>query len=426
MLCQAFAFVYRTLIYFQILYSIKNIFLKTSNLFDKNLYLTYNFIIRLKDYRTECSKMDSVINMIPKLIRASFEGDMRTVEASSLTLVRKLKKDHPDIAGEIAKAISYHNVGAAVTRAVGIEPPPTDRDTFMSLAKVEEPGDEQPNIILSPEISTLINRFIKERILADKLLTAGIKPPTSLLLYGPPGVGKTYLTKYFSYYLKLPVITLDLASAISSYLGKTGQNLKQVIDYAKSKPSILFLDEFDAVAKRRDDQSDLGELKRIVNVLLKELEDWPSHSVVIAATNHAEMLDKAIWRRFDRAIEIPLPDVEERKKLWESELDYKQLQLTDELTLVLAKVTEGLSAADICRLSERILRQYIIDEGEPIEIIISELKSLKDDGKFNQMFARAAKDALGKKVTQAQIAKWLGISTSTVNHHLKSKKEHSC
>lgn len=87
--------------------------------------------------------------------------------------------------------------------------------------------------------------------MADKLLASGVKPPTSLLLYGPPGVGKTFLTQYLSYKLGLPLITLDLASSISSYLGKTGQNLKKVIDYARSSPSILFLDEFDAVAKRK-------------------------------------------------------------------------------------------------------------------------------------------------------------------------------
>ncbi|WP_019007744.1 AAA family ATPase [Cohnella laeviribosi] len=364
--------------------------------------------------------MKSIISMIPQLVRASLENDMRTVESSSLTLIRKLKNDYPEIAEEIAKALSYHGVGAAVTRSIGIEPPPTDRDTFMSLARVDEPVASEPKVVLSEEITQLIERFIRERNMADKLLASGIKPPTSLLLYGPPGVGKTFLTSLLSHKLNLPLITLDLASAISSYLGKTGQNLKKVIDYARSTPSILFLDEFDAIAKRRDDPSDLGELKRIVNVLLKELEDWPSHSIVVAATNHADMLDKAIWRRFDRAIEIGLPSFESRVLLWEQRLGSNIIDLNKGFFNLLAKVTEGLSAADICRLSDRILRQVIVDQVEPIQVVISELKGTASDvAKFNELFAKAAKEALGKKVTQKQIANWLGISESTLSHHLK-------
>ncbi|RPE10587.1 AAA family ATPase [Paenibacillus polymyxa] len=367
--------------------------------------------------------MKAILSMIPQLIRASFENDMRTVEASSLTMIRKLKHDHPSIAEEIAKALSYHGVGAAVTRSVGIDPPPTDRDTFMSLARVEEPAINEPQIVLSEENSELINRFIRERSLAEKLLAAGVKPPTSLLLYGPPGVGKTFLTSLLSYKLNLPLITLDLASSISSYLGKTGQNLKKVIEYAQSTPSILFLDEFDAVAKRRDDPSDLGELKRIVNVLLKELEDWPSNSIVIAATNHADMLDKAIWRRFDRAMEIGLPDLNARKMLWSNYLGSYLNSLDDNFLKVLAKVSEGRSAADISQLSERIIRQIIVDDIEPIESIIYQLKTVTEVNKFNSLFAKTAKELLGKKVTQKTIASWLGISPSTLSHHLNANKE---
>jgi SpoVK/Ycf46/Vps4 family AAA+-type ATPase len=219
------------------------------------------------------------------------------------------------------------------------------------------------------------------------------------------------------------LITLDLASSISSYLGKTGQNLKKVIEYAQSTPSILFLDEFDAVAKRRDDPSDLGELKRIVNVLLKELENWPNHSIVIAATNHAELLDKAIWRRFDRAMELGLPDSNARELLWSHYLGSYLTKIDDNFLKVLAKVTGGRSAADISQLSERIIRKIIVDEIEPIESIISQIKSVSDDSKFNSLFAKAVRDALGKKITQKTIASWLGISPSTLSHHLKSTKE---
>lgn len=367
--------------------------------------------------------MKAVIGMIPQLIRASFEKDMRTVEASALTMIRKLKKEEPVLANEIANALSYYGVGASVTRSIGIDPPPTDQDTFMSLARVEEAVINEPKVVLSEKNTHLINAFIRERALSEKLLAAGVKPPTCLLLYGPPGVGKTYLTSLLSHKLNIPLITLDLASSISSYLGKTGQNLKKVIEYAQSAPSILFLDEFDAVAKRRDDPGDLGELKRIVNVLLKELENWPSHSIVIAATNHADLLDKAIWRRFDRAIEIGLPDSTAREILWSNYLGDLLESFDNNFVKLLAKVTEGRSAADISQLSERIIRQIIVEDSEPIEAIINQIKSESEDNKFNSLFAKTAKELLGKKVTQKTIAGWLGISPSTLSHHLNSNKE---
>lgn len=367
--------------------------------------------------------MQKILEHLPKLIRSSLTGDMKSVELLSLTLIRLLKKEHPNISNEIAKTLSYNDVGASVTRAIGIEPPPSDRDNFMSLAQLNEPPVNSPNIFLNSQVSQLVQRFIYERNQGEKLLAAGVRPPTSVLLYGPPGVGKTMLADYLSYELALPLVTMDLASTISSYLGKTGQNLKKVIDYAKKQPSILLLDEFDAVAKRRDDPTDLGELKRIVNVLLKELENWPTHSVVIAATNHPEMLDKAIWRRFDRTIEMGLPDCHVREHIFNTNLPADILALDKNMYKILSEVTEGLSSSDLVQVCERILRQFILDGDQPIKYIISELRSIHTDGRFNQLFARSAKEILGKSITQAEIAKLLGISTSTVNHHLKSKKE---
>lgn len=367
--------------------------------------------------------MIKALDHLPKLIRASLSGDLKSVELFSLTLVRLLKKDYPEISQEIARALSFSDVGAPVTRSVGIEPPPSDRDNFMMLAQLKEPPIERPKIVLKDQVSQVIQRFILEREKGEQLLAVGVRPPASILLYGPPGVGKTLLADYLSYQLALPLVTLDLASTISSYLGKTGQNLKKVIDYAKKQPSILLLDEFDAVAKRRDDPTDLGELKRIVNVLLKELEDWPTHSVVLAATNHAEMLDKAIWRRFDRTIEIGLPDRASRETILVNNFPSDVVIINGKLLKILAEVTEGLSASDLVQVSERVLRQIVIDGDEPIKYIIAELKNYHQDGRFNQLFARSAKDILGKSITQAEIAKLLGISPSTVNHHLKTKKQ---
>ncbi|AHD06133.1 AAA family ATPase [Paenibacillus larvae] len=365
--------------------------------------------------------MNAVLKQLPSLIRASLDGDKRTVELSVLSIIRKIKKENPLLSSELAEIITTYNAGAPLTRSMGIEPPPVDKDSFMSLVKISDYSTFDQTVILNEQIDKSIRRFLKERELMTKLIANGIKPPNSILFYGPPGVGKTLLTKYVAHCLSLPLITLDLSSAISSYLGKTGQNLKKILDYGKNSPSILLLDEFDAVAKRRDDPSDLGELKRIVNVLLKELEEWPAHSIIVGATNHPEFLDKAIWRRFDLKIEIPFPNEEQRFQLWKFYLNKEIVEIEDSLIRAVAKVIQQISPSDIKQICDHVLRQVIVEESDPIKSLITRLKETHsgDNSSFNKVMTTALKETYGGKLSQAKIATLLGISPSTVNHHLK-------
>jgi SpoVK/Ycf46/Vps4 family AAA+-type ATPase len=364
----------------------------------------------------------SIESLLPKLIRASLDNDNRTLRSVCTKIIRKLKDTNPEIAKEIANALAYHGIGAKTLRAVGIEGAPLDNETRKSLAIVEEPVDIiRP--ILSNKVENVINDFILEREQAPKLIAAGLNPPSSILLYGPPGVGKTHLANYLSGVFGLKFVTLDLATSISSYLGKTGQNIKSVIDYARQEPSLLFLDEFDAVAKKRDDMSDLGELKRIVNVLLKELEDWPSNSILIAATNHPELLDLAIWRRFDRAIELKLPEESERKKLLRLQFLNDMDEQIEDLLPIIANLTEGFSYADICKLSDRARRKAIISNDPLSKILFQELVLFNDkrETQFFKKFSKIAKENL--KMSIREIAEWLGKSPSTVQYYLKEEKE---
>ncbi|MFB6465400.1 AAA family ATPase [Cytobacillus sp. Hz8] len=365
---------------------------------------------------------NNIFKHLPNIIRASLEGDKRTVELATMTIIRKLKKEDPSLSDELANILTTYGAGAPLTRSLGIDPPPTDKETFLSLVKISDNSILDEEIFLVDETKDDVERFVKERRVMGKLLSYGIKPPNSIILHGPPGVGKTLLAKVLSNRLELPLITLDLASTVSSYLGKTGQNLKKVLEYAKSTPSILFLDEFDAIAKRRDDPTDLGELKRIVNVLLKELEDWPNNSIVVAATNHPEFLDKAIWRRFDLKIEIPLPDEKVRFKLWNKQLDKDITQLSEDFIGFLSKSIQNISPADIKQICEKVLRQVIVEEADPKLVLVKILKEsyATTIPNFNKVMITEMRRSFGKKITQTQIADILGISVSTVNHHLKS------
>ena len=207
---------------------------------------------------------------IPKLIRAALNNDRKNVEAIALLMGRKLRREDPGISEEIMRALACVNTGASVMRSIDISPLPVDKETRNQLAKVDEPLKiEAP--ILQADVYNQLNEFLRERQLIDKFLEQDIIPPNSILLYGKPGVGKTYIAKWLSYMLNMPLVTLDLASAISSYLGRSGQNIKSLFEFTKSQNVILFLDEIDAIAKKRDDASDLGELKRLVNWKIVQL-----------------------------------------------------------------------------------------------------------------------------------------------------------
>jgi len=363
-----------------------------------------------------------IYDLIPKLIRASFEQDRKTIEAISLAMIKKLKKQYPEVASDIAKTLSYSNAGAPIIRSIDLNPLPVDRETRYSLVKLEEPTEFLPPI-LNEYIETQLNDFLKERAMIETFITEGVVPPNSILLDGQPGVGKTYIAKWLAYKLNLPLITLDLASSISSYLGRTGQNIKSIFDYAKSENAVLFLDELDAIAKRRDDSSDLGELKRLVNVLLKELELCPSTCVIIGATNHPELLDKAIWRRFDRTLTIPMPAELERKNLLVRYLDKYATLLSGTTMSVLVKYTQSVNAADISKLCEHIKRHFLM-EGSSLDLI-----ALTEMFKIATYSDRTDKMGICKMLKNnfphlkyREIAQITNIPLTSVDRYLKENK----
>lgn len=364
------------------------------------------------------------LELVPKLLRFGIDGDRKMMEATALMIIKKIRKDYPHIADEISQTLAYMGSASAYARSINLPPLPVDKESRYALVNIEEPSFVLPPI-LNEYTQQQISDFIKERGLLSQFIQAGITPPNSLLLSGQPGVGKTYIAHWISSQLSLPLVTLDLATSISSYLGRSGQNIRSIFDYAKAQPSVLFLDELDAIAKRRDDAGDLGELKRLVNVLLKEIEDYPVTSVIIGATNHPELLDKAIWRRFDRTLTVEMPEMSERKQLLVRHLEGYVDAVEETIVDYIAATTNGVNSADICKLCEHIKRQFILTPEIPAKIIaLSELFKIKSpqDKEEKVRICNSLRQEF-PHLTQRDISQITHIPLATVSRYLSKRKK---
>jgi SpoVK/Ycf46/Vps4 family AAA+-type ATPase len=231
--------------------------------------------------------------------------------------------------------------------------------------------------ILSSELQNQFNRVISEHKASSKLRKAGLKPSSTLVFVGKPGIGKTLTAHWLANELNLPLFSIDLATIVSSFLGQTGNNLKVALDYAKTKPMVLLLDEIDSLAKTRNDDSDVGEIKRIVTVLLQEIDQWPSDSILIAATNHPEIIDDALWRRFDHIMQFELPSKalisQALKTFFMDDFKYFESYQT-----VLTILFEGYSFSDIERTVLEFRRTFVIGANTPEEIVSQTINKVKN------------------------------------------------
>lgn len=242
---------------------------------------------------------------------------------------------------------------------------PVDADTKLPLVRVEHPISGRAAPILSPSLQVEVDRVVHERRSADRLAAASLTPVRSVLMSGPPGVGKTMTAGWLAQQLGLPLYTLDLASVMSSFLGKTGANVRAVLNHAQERPCVLLLDEFDSIAKRRDDDTDVGELKRLVTVILQTIDDWTPTSLLVAATNHGELLDPAVWRRFDVTLQFEMPTREQRAAMLGAR------DVAAPVAEVVATVSEGLSLSALSRAIDTARKQALLEERGFDEALIS-------------------------------------------------------
>jgi len=214
--------------------------------------------------------------------------------------------------------------------------------------------------------------LIEEQQRADRLRAHGVEPRNRVLLVGPPGTGKTTLAEAIAEAIAVPLFVVRYELMIGSYLGETASRLKRVIDYARTSPCVLFFDEFDAIGKERGDLHETGEIKRVVTSLLMQIDEIPSYTIVVAATNHPELLDRAAWRRFQIRIQLKLPTRVELS-LYLSEFLKQFSEAKGIASSVLAKKLGRVSYADAEQFCLDVRRRHILAaEEKPVKQIVAE------------------------------------------------------
>lgn len=242
---------------------------------------------------------------------------------------------------------------------------PKDSEKGFPLLHISEQYYNFNDLVVTDEINQGLECIIAENKSAKKLSSYGLRPKNKILFCGPPGTGKTLCAKILGSVMGRPFAHIMFDSIVSSYLGETAINLRKIFDFIENNALVVLFDEFDIVGKSRDDPHESGEIKRVVNNFMQMLDGLGGQSIIVAATNHQHLLDKAIWRRFDDIIYFDLPDIKRRKLLFEKYL--KVLQRSTDFTLdQLAKETNHYSAADIAQICEDALRRCIINDNGSI------------------------------------------------------------
>jgi hypothetical protein len=366
--------------------------------------------------------------LLIELTDAALAADYTRVRRAANTLARDLAKAGDEVAAKQLRAVVKKR-GVPLRASGYMETLPVDAKSRLPLVE-EQPWPSNP-IFLNDSALHTFQDLLEDVKHVDDLNAKGLSSRLGLLLSGPPGTGKTLMAGHVAARLNRPFYVVRLDSVISSLLGDTAKNVRTVFDFVPSKNAVLFLDEMDAIAKLRDDQHELGELKRVVNTVIQGLDALDAHAVVIGATNHAHLLDPAIWRRFPYKIELGMPETAVRVDLWRHFLfeDKDEYGASE----ILAVISDEMSGADIETIAltarrHALLEKRGLDFGAIALAIISarngrstlpQKSALESDQK--RQLANALKEQFN--LSGADIARLLGVTRQAVYLYLKPGAE---
>lgn len=247
-------------------------------------------------------------DLLVELLKTATVGDQLAFRKVAEGLIQEEKsKGHRILAERMTKAIHTNAVQIARPAAAKMNGGSMNKELFYEIT----PGRNLDSLVLPVKIKAQVQELVEEQHRSELLHAHNLLARNKILLAGPPGNGKTTLAEAVAFELMYPLIVIRYETMVGSYLGETSSRLKSVLDYARTQRCVLFFDEFETLGKERGDTHETGEIKRVVSSLLLQLDDMPDYVVVIAASNHPELLDKAVWRRFQLRIELPIPTREQ-------------------------------------------------------------------------------------------------------------------
>jgi SpoVK/Ycf46/Vps4 family AAA+-type ATPase len=306
-------------------------------------------------------------DLLIALVKAGTAGDKRGVRtATEAIIAEENAKQHQVLADRLTKAL--HTNGQLIQSSLACDPSGRGRDFISELI----PRRRVEDLILDEDTGRTISEFLEEQQRAGLLRSHGLDPRHRVLLTGPPGNGKTSLAEAIAEALAVPFLIVRYESMIGSFLGETAGRLKRVFDYARTIPCVLFFDEFDAVGKERGDIHETGEIKRVVTSLLMQVDDLPSYTVIVAASNHPELLDRAVWRRFQLRLVLPAPTKMELTRYFERFFERLEKKPKTSATSI-AKRTGLISYAEAEQFTLDVRRRLVLSmQEETIDGIIEQ------------------------------------------------------
>jgi SpoVK/Ycf46/Vps4 family AAA+-type ATPase len=300
---------------------------------------------------------------------------------------------------------------------------PVDGESRYPLADELYPKKDDIQLYLDDRILDRIKEFLSHVQFSDELLAAGVGITPTMLLHGPPGTGKSLTAQYVAASLGLPLLVARVDTLVSSYLGSTSKNIRNLFEHASRRPCVLFLDELDALGKLRDDQHEMGELKRVVIALLQNIDNASGNLVLLAATNHPHILDRAIWRRFQFHVSIELPTEPVRQDLIANLLTGESVSFS---VNKIASLTVGLSCADITGIVRDSIRHRVVSKevevsfGYLIRRIIESRLGMHLSGELPEPHTIWKIHQLNEKVlTLRVLADLFNVSPPTIGRRLK-------
>jgi SpoVK/Ycf46/Vps4 family AAA+-type ATPase len=369
-----------------------------------------------------------------RIVNGALRLDVDKVRNYTAFLAQKLETaGDTATADRLRKALEENDHQLRPSEARFARALPVDSESrFPLVERIKLRSIHEPPVQLTQVQWDIVHEFISVSKSYGNLADTGdLSGALSFLMYGPPGTGKSRLARHIASELGLELYVARLDGLISSFLGSTAKNIRALFDFAAKTPCVLFLDEFDAIAKIRSDSQEQGELKRVVNSFLQNLDALGHQSIVLAATNHEGLLDAAVWRRFTYRLSLSLPTIEQRQEMWKDFL--QPLEFSERDLSLMADLSEGFTGSDIRETGARLRRRQLGNGAAPsLKDVFPILLNLATDAEGSRFASKLADKDPGTIVhmlrerderiySLAVLADLLGVSKATV--HRLTKKE---